>query len=219
MFSVAPAVPPIITLGNTSVTLCTAAIVRVQHHGSGAALPRLVVNNDWTLPVPHQVRRRADIVTVTTSALSLDIHSDGTVRFATPDGAPLLSELSHELAASHTTMVWDSPADEAIYGLGQQNFGFLDYRATPIPLTQWNLWAAVPFFVSTRGFGLLWDSSYAEGSFNPPLASERVDFGAYNLSYPCSCRWGNFTNATASASFTAPAGEHMIYIELPKLIW
>jgi len=33
-------------------------------------------------------------------------------------------------------------------------------------------------------------------------------------------RWGNFTNATASARFTAPlAGEHSIYIELPQLSW
>ena len=109
-------------------------------------------------PVPHQVSRNADETTVTTSAVVVSIHSNGTVRFATLGGVPLVTELSHELEANHSTMVWDSPADEAINGLGQHNFGFIDYSGAPIPLTQYNLWAAVPFFVSTRGFGLLWDT-------------------------------------------------------------
>jgi hypothetical protein len=179
--------PPRIAVGNTSVTLCTAAIVRVQHHGGpGKVLPRLVVNNDRTSPVPYHVRREAALTTITTSALSLDIFSNGTVRFYTLDSKLLLSELAHDLAAGHTTMAWDSPADESIYGFGQHNFGLIDYRGAPLPLRQWNLWAAVPFFVSTRGFGLLWDTSYAEASFNAPLDSERVDFGAYNVSSPCS---------------------------------
>ena len=219
----AAAPPAVITVGNTSITLCTAAIVRVQHFGGTVpALPRLVVNNEWTAPVAHSVHKTVDATTITTAAIVVDIlHSTGAVRFSSPSsaGQPRLAELSHELGAEQVSTTWDSPLDEAIYGLGQQNFGLVDYRGTPVPLKQWNLWAAVPFFVSTRGWGLLWDTSYATASFNPVSSSERVAFDAYVPSHPCPCPYGNYTNATATATFEAAAGEHVFYIELPELIW
>jgi len=47
---------------------------------------------------------------------------------------------------------------EAIYGLGQHQDGLLDYRGTPVILEQVNREIAIPFFVSSNGYGVLWNN-------------------------------------------------------------
>lgn len=49
--------------------------------------------------------------------------------------------------------------DEAIYGLGQHEEGILNYRGHCQYLYQQNMKVAMPVIVSTRGYGILWDSS------------------------------------------------------------
>lgn len=48
---------------------------------------------------------------------------------------------------------------EAIYGLGQHEEGILNYRGHSQFLYQQNMKVAMPAIVSTRGWGVLWDSS------------------------------------------------------------
>ena len=48
---------------------------------------------------------------------------------------------------------------EAIYGLGQHEEGILDYRGHSQFLYHQNLKVAMPAIVSTRGYGILWDTS------------------------------------------------------------
>ena len=59
--------------------------------------------------------------------------------------------------------VFDSPADEHYYGLGQHQQGFLDLRDHRIEC--WHEYNAiggetvcVPFMVSSRDYGLIWDN-------------------------------------------------------------
>ncbi|HEU5402504.1 MAG TPA: TIM-barrel domain-containing protein [Terriglobales bacterium] len=61
------------------------------------------------------------------------------------------------------TATFDSPADEHYYGLGQQQKGWMDLRDHEIKC--WHDYAAlggedvcVPFMVSSRGYGLVWDN-------------------------------------------------------------
>lgn len=61
---------------------------------------------------------------------------------------------------------FDSPDDEAFYGLGQHQAEELNMKGKNEQLFQYNTKISVPFAVSSRGYGLLWDS--------------------YSL-----CRWGN----------------------------
>lgn len=65
------------------------------------------------------------------------------------------------------TQEWYSDNNESIYGMGQYVNGELNYRAAPLQLIQYNTEAVVPFFVSTRQYGILWDN-YAWGMFNSP---------------------------------------------------
>ena len=42
---------------------------------------------------------------------------------------------------------------------GEFQNGMLNFRNTPIQLVQFNTEAVVPFFVSSKGYGLLWDNN------------------------------------------------------------
>jgi alpha-D-xyloside xylohydrolase len=49
-------------------------------------------------------------------------------------------------------------ADEGLYGLGQHQSGYFNYRGKTIELVQSNTDAVNPFLVSTRNYGILWDN-------------------------------------------------------------
>jgi alpha-D-xyloside xylohydrolase len=54
--------------------------------------------------------------------------------------------------------VFDSPADEAFYGLGQHQSEELNMKGKNEDLFQYNTKVSVPFVLSSRNYGLLWDS-------------------------------------------------------------
>lgn len=85
----------------------------------------------------------------------------GHVRFER-GGKTILSE--QDVGAK--TVAFDSPASERLYGLGQFQDGMLNVRNLPRRLVQVNTQVAVPFLVSTRGWGLYWHT-YAKVEFNP----------------------------------------------------
>ena len=58
----------------------------------------------------------------------------------------------------HLRQEWSSPPDEALYGLGQHQLGLLNVRGYDLDLWQHNGTEIVPFLVSSRGYGLLWDN-------------------------------------------------------------
>jgi alpha-D-xyloside xylohydrolase len=107
---------------------------------------------------------------------------DDTISITTASGKPLLtmrnwSMMPNQPAASsgsaesgqkadpgyRVSAIFDSPADEHYYGLGQHQQGFLDLRDQRIEC--WHEYFAiggetvcVPFMVSSRDYGLIWDN-------------------------------------------------------------
>ena len=63
--------------------------------------------------------------------------------------------------------LFDSPADEAFYGLGQHQSEELNMKGKNEDLYQYNTKVSVPFVVSNRNYGLLWDS-YSYCRFGNP---------------------------------------------------
>ncbi|MDP4271771.1 MAG: glycoside hydrolase family 31 protein, partial [Bacteroidota bacterium] len=61
---------------------------------------------------------------------------------------------------------FDSPANEAIFGLGQFQDGHYNLRGVARRLTQVNTQISIPFIYSSRGYGLLWHQ-YGLTDFNP----------------------------------------------------
>ena len=66
---------------------------------------------------------------------------------------------------------FDSPPDEALYGLGQHQNGVFNYKNADVDLFQYNIVAAVPFLVSSRNYGLLWDNNSRTHSAIPASGS------------------------------------------------
>ena len=48
---------------------------------------------------------------------------------------------------------------EGLYGLGQHQAGVFDYRGAVVELAQANTNVAIPFVISTNGYGLLWNTA------------------------------------------------------------
>jgi alpha-D-xyloside xylohydrolase len=67
--------------------------------------------------------------------------------------------------------LFDSPSDEAFYGLGQHQAEELNLKGKNEDLYQYNTKISIPFVLSNKGYGLLWDSySYCRfGNPNPYL--------------------------------------------------
>lgn len=56
------------------------------------------------------------------------------------------------------SQVFESPADEAFYGLGQHQEGLMNHKGKDVSLFQYNTKVAVPFLVSNKNYGILWDN-------------------------------------------------------------
>jgi len=106
----------------------------------------------------------------------------GKIQFYGNDGQLLLSEADkgtrmypfrvpeRELGVVQTTLsesqlngwswqtVFNTSADEALFGLGQHQSGDFNYRGKNEDLFQYNTKVSVPFVLSTKGYGILWDS-------------------------------------------------------------
>jgi len=64
--------------------------------------------------------------------------------------------------------VFESPDDEAFYGLGQHQSDEFNYKGKNEVLYQYNTKVSVPFIVSNKNYGILWDN-YSLTRFGNPL--------------------------------------------------
>lgn len=54
---------------------------------------------------------------------------------------------------------FESPADEALYGLGANQTSFMNLKGKDADLFQYNTLAVTPFLISNKNYGLLWDNN------------------------------------------------------------
>jgi alpha-D-xyloside xylohydrolase len=166
--------------------ICSDVVVHILANATGAPI-RSLVPSVVRPCTGAQFTRSSDAshVYLRTTKLKVDISRDtGTVRFLTADGQTVLSEQPNHgrILAGAGVQPWRdeirqefmlSPG-EAIYGLGQHQEGFLDVRDIPIRLLQANTNIAVPFLLSTKGYGLLWNNA-ALTDFNPTDETIQLD--------------------------------------------
>lgn len=117
-----------------------------------------------------------DLVSLVTPALQASINiTTGEVSFADANGHRLLAE-QRGGGKSFTPIagqgyairqVFESPDDEAFYGLGGHQNGQMNYKGEDVELVQHNIVDVVPFIYSTRNYGILWDN-YAISKFGDP---------------------------------------------------
>lgn len=118
---------------------------------------------DWKTEV------KDDTLIITTSTVHAMVSlKTGQVTFADTNGNKILSEADGGRVFENITVdgksgytfrqVFESPDDEAIYGLGQHQSEEINYKGKNEVLFQYNTKVSVPFIVSTKNYGILWDN-------------------------------------------------------------
>ena len=111
--------------------------------------------------------------------------ADGQVTFCDLNGIVLLEEVPGggksfkririEGTSGYTLgQVFSSPPDEAFYGLGQHQSDEFNYKGLNEILYQYNTKVSVPFIVSDKNYGLLWDN-YSLTRFGDPRDYMQMD--------------------------------------------
>lgn len=121
--------------------------------------------------VPYKVETNvADSISVVTSRLKVMVSKiNGGINFKDKDGKLILAEkagggrnftpIEVEGTKGYTVrQIFDSPADEAFHGLGQHQADEFNYKGKNEELFQYNTKVSVPFIVSNKNYGILWDS-------------------------------------------------------------
>ncbi|MBN1561601.1 DUF4968 domain-containing protein, partial [candidate division KSB1 bacterium] len=147
--------------------------------------PSLIVENVEWPAVPFTLSETGDILTLSTTSLTAKISAKtGEIGFYDANGKSLLvekpggkwiepAEVMGEQTC-HVQQIFESPADEAFYGLGQHQYGWMNYKGKDVDLYQINCIAVVPFVVSNKNYGILWDNN-SRTKFGDPAEYQQLD--------------------------------------------
>ena len=147
------------------------AVRIVKKVGEVYELPEMVYVEGKSVRFKSVKRNGKDIIIL--KKLVIEV-SENTIAFLSPDGRLLLKEKEHNISPSQiqngrtyiSMQGFHSPEDEHLYGLGQFQDNNLDVRGLTRRLTQVNTQISIPFIMSNKGYGLLWNN-YGLTDFNP----------------------------------------------------
>lgn len=167
---------------------CSDHVVRVTYAaGQTISDPaNLAIVDSTCTAVPFQIQKTSGSIDLLTKQLRVSVdRSSGAVQFADLRGDTLLRESDWPFPRSITPAVTDGEEthrasvwfaltpDERLYGLGQHQNGILNQRNLEMELSQDNTNISVPFFLSSKGYGLLWNNDSVtrwNNRFQPVLA-------------------------------------------------
>lgn len=129
----------------------------------------IVEKRDWD-SVPYTVKEQGDTIEISTEQVTAEVSRiTGEVAFYDSNGRLILQEqkagkifTAAEVMGEqtyHVRQIFNSPADEAFYGLGQHQNNIFNYKGHNVDLWQYNMVASVPFLVSSKNYGILWDNN------------------------------------------------------------
>jgi alpha-D-xyloside xylohydrolase len=132
-------------------------------------LPKSLMVVDSTAQQPSwKVEQRDGDVVLSTSRLVARVAlANGAVSFTGPSGEPLLAEEPRRSFDGGVSQRFNNGTDEGFFGGGQHQYGVVDLNGEDLELSQHNSDIAVPFVVSTRNYGVLWDNNGISRLGNP----------------------------------------------------
>ena len=155
------------------------------------AVPELPLKEDTSLMViKNNLQTRFSVTDVnheiilSTSLIKAIVSlKSGLVKFTDMQGNKILAEDNYtksfvpvSIDAGRSWQVsqsFISSGDEAFYGLGQHQAGIMNYKNNVVTLLQNNTEVAIPFLVSNKNYGILWDNysitDFSDGRSYEPL--------------------------------------------------
>ena len=161
-----------VTAGSTNIKIqfYSDNIVRIVKWCEGGTSEKLSLSViQKTLPdLNLNVKESDETITLSSSKLSVKISKEnGNIEYYTPDGKTILEEKEKPyfkpveyFGDSGFTIKqnFKLTESEGIYGLGEQEDGYFNYRDKKVSLAQANVGAANSFLISTMNYGILWDN-------------------------------------------------------------
>jgi len=145
-------------------------------------------------PVAVEVDDGKDSLTLSGPGMRVTVNKrSGALAFFAADGRLLMRERDRSPTELQRVEISGGPSysltqtftltpDESLYGLGQYNEPYMDYRGSEVLMVQTNIGIVVPFMVSTRRWGLLWDvyskMSFKDGPEGATFSAESAPAGA-----------------------------------------
>jgi len=166
--------------GVLKLRVCNDKIIQVSY-SLNSTLPvkdSIIVNKAWEKP-NFEVTENSDNIIISTKSLTVNVSkSNSLVHFYDKSGNLILSEDNKQITAvlisgiitNTCSATFNSPASEGIFGLGQHQQKIMNYKSQSVVLDQQNTEIALPFMVTTRGYGLLWDN-YSTTNFYGNVSS------------------------------------------------
>ncbi len=155
------------------IQVCTEDIIRIvaAQGKSFSTRPSLMLDKtEWT-PVAWSMKEERNEIIISTAKVTVKVNRQtGVVAFYKANGQLILSEKAAgskiftpaEVMGEqtyHIQQLFDSPADEAFYGLGAHQNDVMNYKGYDVDLWQYNIVDVVPFLVSSKNYGILWDNN------------------------------------------------------------
>ena len=177
-----------------NITFYGPGIVRVNTNNghSYTSQPSLDVIATPRVDGLNVVEKDPGLVIATPSMQILVKRENGALTFLRPDGSMVTQERRDNPSIVKTVTISGAPtyevkqtftltADESLYGLGQYNQPYMDYRGQEVLMVQTNIGAVVPFLISTRRYGILWDiyskSIFKDGADGASIWAESAPAG------------------------------------------
>ena len=165
--------------GLMKINICKDDIVEVKYtlFDSFPQKKSLVVNAIWT-KTNFAVNEENNAVVIRTKRLIITVNkSTNAITYADASGNLVLAESADTnkamqpatvagISTYNCTTEFDSPKDEALYGLGCHplDSGAINYKGRDQDLAIRYLTGAIPVLLSTKGYGLMWDN-YSASNF------------------------------------------------------
>jgi len=175
------------------------SIVRILKYPKGTAINKESVS---VIKTPEDINlnvsQAGNVVSLKSATLQVNVNvATGKVSFSDLVGNNLFSEKDNGTVFTAITeagkntynvhQAFSLDANEAIYGFGQQQTGKMNQRNQTLELKQFNTKIAIPFFQSTKGYGVFWDNYsitiFTDNAQETSLSSEVADCADYYFMY------------------------------------
>lgn len=176
-----------------------------------AKMGQSLLENDWALTEPHRESARIELkgerAVVVNGKIRAEVTASGKLVFYNQNGKCLLEEFARnrkdlfskdcsaleiegrEMRAIQGTESYaltarfESDPDEKIYGMGQYQQSFLNLKGCMLELAHRNSQASVPFLMSDRGYGFLWNNPAVGSVFFGKNITEWKAFSTKYMDY------------------------------------
>ncbi|HEX3436533.1 MAG TPA: TIM-barrel domain-containing protein [Pseudacidobacterium sp.] len=163
-----------LTNGLLRIKPCIGGIARVTYV-TGSTIRDLsnpALADSACSPAPFSVHEITSEIQIAADGIQIAVNKNSSaVCFSDGQGNPMLAETDSPFPRSvvaaikdgqplNQASVWFALApEERLYGLGQHQTGLLNQRNTELVLSQDDTNISIPFFLSSKGYGVLWNSA------------------------------------------------------------